>query len=125
MIGNRNVKNASSRLRQKRRCSTRSVHEEPHLAHLVVAGQREVDLLERGGAPRGLQLAPGGERLAGQLVQEARRLLRRDDDLLAVAAVADLGRGRRAGQLRGRAIATIRPSRRTATRSASCSASSR
>src|SRR5581483_4778720 len=47
-----------------------------------------------------LELAALGERPRGQLVEDARRLVRGDDDLLAVAAVPDLRRRRLAGELR-------------------------
>src|SRR5581483_8266189 len=66
-------------------------------------GQLEVDLLEgRPAHVQILELDAFGERLRGQLVEDARRLVRLDDDLLAVPAVADLRRRRGAAEL-GRA----------------------
>ena len=53
--------------------------------------EREVDVLERRPAHlEPLELLAARERVGRQLVQHARRLARAHEDLLAVAAVADL-----------------------------------
>src|SRR5918996_898953 len=56
--------------------------------------QLEVHVLERPPVHlEAFQLDPVGQRLPGQLVQDARRLLRVDDDLVSVPAEADLDGG--------------------------------
>src|SRR4029453_611658 len=70
----------------------------------LVTGQLEIDVLE---APavylEPLQLDPLGERLLGELVEDAGRLLGCDDDLAAIASVADLDGGVAGEQLLRRA----------------------
>src|SRR3954471_11286109 len=70
----------------------------------LLARQLQIQVLERAAAHLDvLELEALGERLAGQLVEDARRLVGGDDELLAVAAVADLDPSRAGEQLRGRA----------------------
>src|SRR4051794_16649721 len=104
MIGKRNVKKASSRLRQKSSCSTRSWWRRSRIRLLPLLGEGQVNVLQRGPAHLELRQGhPGAEGLAGQLVQDARGVLGLDDDDLAVAPVADLGRGGGADQVGRRA----------------------
>src|SRR6266487_1167749 len=66
--------------------------------------QREVDLLEAGFAHlEPVELLAALDRGLGQLMEDARRLVGLDDDDLAVAAIADLGRGRAADEFLHRA----------------------
>src|SRR3954465_15979200 len=61
----------------------------------LLARQLQIQALEPPVTPPDvLQLEALGERLAGQLVEDARRLVGCDDELLAVAAVADLDTSR-------------------------------
>ena len=64
-------------------------------------------VLEMSGVPAAIhqafELVPVGQSCLGQLVQQARRLVRVEDDLAAVLAVADLRLLGGAGQLGGRA----------------------
>src|SRR2546423_8719587 len=67
-------------------------------------GQRQVDLLEaRAANDEAFELAVLGERLRGQLVEDARRAVGLEDDGAAVLAVADLGGRRGADQVGRRA----------------------
>src|SRR2546423_1125185 len=67
-------------------------------------GQRQVDLLEaRAANDEAFELAVLGERLRGQLVEDARRAVGLEDDVAAVLAVADLGGRRGADQVGRRA----------------------
>ena len=85
------MKNAASRLRQKTSCSVRSWCRGRSSLRLLLVDEVEVDLLERRPAHlERVELFAAGERFAGQLVEDARRLGRPDDDVLAARAVADL-----------------------------------
>ena len=100
-IGSRNVKNASSRLRQNRRCSARKLVER-RASRLVLrsaTGRSPRASRRRTSSPSSSRPAASASR--GQLVEHARRLVVRSDDSLAVPAVADL-RPRAPPQLRGR-----------------------
>ena len=122
------MKIAASRLRQKMSCSKRSWCDATtlHSAASLRVDQLEVDVLERRAAHLELlELAPAAHGLAGELVQRARRLVRLQHDELAVPPEADLGLGVSPISSAGVPRRTIRPSRITATRSASCWASSR
>ena len=118
MIGSRNVKNAASRLRQKSRCWSRSSWQrEPSL---LLAGQLEVDVLERAAAHlEPLELLAARRAPRGQLVQDAGRLVVLEDDLARRRGGSGSRRARRpARSSRGEPVATMRPSRRIASRSA-------
>src|SRR3954463_6148026 len=68
----------------------------------LLARQLQIQVLERAAAHLDvLELEALGERLAGQLGEEARRLVVCDAELLAVAGVADLDTSRAGEQLRG------------------------
>src|SRR3954447_5242430 len=70
----------------------------------LLARQLQIQILERASAHLDvLELEALGERLAGQLVEDARRPVGCDHELLAVAAVADLDATRAREQLPGRA----------------------
>src|SRR4051812_2996802 len=67
--------------------------------------QLEIDVFERGPAHlERVELLATRDRVGGQLVEPARRVVGALDDLLTVAAVADLGLDMAAGQVGGRPL---------------------
>ena len=75
-----------------------------HASSLLLGGEVEVDLLERRPAHlERLELLAARERCGCQLGEDARRLVRLHDDVLAACAVADLGLEVGRGQLARRA----------------------
>src|SRR5579862_8108466 len=106
--GSRKLKNAALGLRQNRRRSKRYWRQSsaavPALSR--IGGQLEVDLLEaRARHRQRLEPRAGGERGAGQLVQQRRRVVGLLADGLAVADVGDaVARASADAELGGRAL---------------------